>query len=736
MNKSIFFKISLIAVLIGGHTFSYFLQAQHLFSVNYNNLSNENVMFLNSQIVSFEISALTKNNENKEAYSVAFSSVTNTIIIILNEQTGAHVVITPEEESLTEFQLVPFFIEELKQATLGEANRYLVIETNLDFSIQSIASVSAAKRTIFIPQYFYGEKENIKEALPKDRQIIHIFKEKPRLIPIWDDQETLCQIAQLEETMSYYKYMFKLPDGVLATYDEHFNPDNEKNGSRVGENLEFALSGNLNAQQTTATEYALALWGAQLAGTIPVDINITTVQMGGGVLGSSYQQQHFLDPVTNTYYHSSLWNQIKGYDATNLRDIRLEMNSNSSIFYLGTNGNPGNRIDWVTVMLHEVCHGLGFSALTTEDGRYAYTNASGNGYYTNYPGIFDRQLYQGDTGNTALTTLDENNRYALLRSNNLYANAPASNLLAANGSTRVKMFAPTTYMRGSSVSHWDESVTFPTFMKYAIPYGLATHTFSSREIGIFLDMGWTQPMFDPNASWVTFHANGGVGNMSKQQFLPGQAQVLRTNAFTRTGHIFTNWNTVANGSGTAYENNQSIIISNDMNLHVQWQANTYTLTLNPNGGTVSPTTKQVTYGASVGTLPTPIRAGYVFQGWRIGSATITETTIWNYAQNMTATANWTTVGIVETLRATSLQIVPNPASYSIELRITNYTPDQIQEGIDQIDFYNIFGQLVKSVPFAGQTTMDGMLQKVDVSDLNAGIYMVKLGGKTVKLIVN
>ena len=40
-----------------------------------------------------------------------------------------------------------------------------------------------------------------------------------------------------------------------------------------------------------------------------------------------------------------------------------------------------------------------------------------------------------------------------------------------------------------------------------------------------------------------------------------------------------------------------------------------TITFNPNGGTVSTTSKTVSYQGTYGTLPTPTRSGYVFQGW-------------------------------------------------------------------------------------------------------------------------
>jgi len=748
MNKFNIFKTSLLLIAIIGFTFSVtFLQAQHLFSVNYNDLSKENVIYLNAQVANSEVStlSLTKNNSNKDVYSVVLSSVQNTKIIILNEETGAHVTITPAEESLlTEFQLASFFIEELKQAVLGDVNRYLVMEVDLNFLVKNVAAVSAAKRDVFIPQYLYGKKGNVKEAFPKDRQIVNIFKEKPRYIfDHTEDTEFLQYIAQLEKTMSYYVYMYKLPDGGLWIYDEHFNHDNDKSGTRTGEHLEFILSGNLDATQETATLFALNLWSEVLSSSVPVDISVMSINLGNPqVIGQSYRQPNYWNPETETWYCSALGNHMAGYNVVpNQRDIRLEMNSQFNFYYQIT-GNPGySQTDWITTMLHEACHGLGFYTLCGSDGSYSYTTSSGSGASTSFPGAFDRQLFQGLTG-PALTSLTQTERAALVKSGpnvsswspsygdgDLYAGAPESHLLAANGGVRVRMFTPSSWQGGSSVSHWSSNVSFPTFMRYYLSGKL--HSIGTRKIGIMLDMGWTQPMIDPDASWVTFHANGGEGNMSKQQFLPEQTQELRINDFSRTGYTFENWNTEPDGEGDTFTANQSITISNDMDLYVQWQANTYTLTFNPNGGTVSPTSKEVTFGEPVGELPIPIRAGHAFQEWRIGATPVREETIWNHTQAMTVTARWITLSISDTQHTVSLQIIPNPASHTIELRITGY-----ELRIDKIEFYNIFGQIVKSVPFAGQTIKDEVSQKIDISDLNAGIYMVKIGDQTVKLVVN
>ena len=69
---------------------------------------------------------------------------------------------------------------------------------------------------------------------------------------------------------------------------------------------------------------------------------------------------------------------------------------------------------------------------------------------------------------------------------------------------------------------------------------------------------------------VTFDANGGIGEMLPQQYIVGSPQVLRPNAFTNPNTPFVNWNTAADGSGTAYANTQEITVSRNITLYAQW----------------------------------------------------------------------------------------------------------------------------------------------------------------------
>lgn len=72
---------------------------------------------------------------------------------------------------------------------------------------------------------------------------------------------------------------------------------------------------------------------------------------------------------------------------------------------------------------------------------------------------------------------------------------------------------------------------------------------------------------------------------------------------------------------------------------------TYTLTFDPNGGTLSQTSKAVTLGKTVGSLPTPTRSGYTFGGWynEMEGTYLTETAIYDLEQDSTLTAVWTEV---------------------------------------------------------------------------------------------
>ncbi|WP_432418371.1 InlB B-repeat-containing protein [Aurantimicrobium minutum] len=69
---------------------------------------------------------------------------------------------------------------------------------------------------------------------------------------------------------------------------------------------------------------------------------------------------------------------------------------------------------------------------------------------------------------------------------------------------------------------------------------------------------------------VSFNANGGTGIMPDQSGFA--TTTLNTNTIARTGYGFTGWNTIANGSGTAYAVDATHPFTSSETLYAQWRA--------------------------------------------------------------------------------------------------------------------------------------------------------------------
>ena len=100
---------------------------------------------------------------------------------------------------------------------------------------------------------------------------------------------------------------------------------------------------------------------------------------------------------------------------------------------------------------------------------------------------------------------------------------------------------------------------------------------------------------------------------------------------TKTGYTFTGWEPELPPTMPAH----------NMALTAQWRINSYTVTLDPNGGRVSPDALSVTYLTAYGSLPTPVRSDYRFDGWYLGDDKIEPQTVMSQAAPHTLTARWT-----------------------------------------------------------------------------------------------
>ena len=105
----------------------------------------------------------------------------------------------------------------------------------------------------------------------------------------------------------------------------------------------------------------------------------------------------------------------------------------------------------------------------------------------------------------------------------------------------------------------------------------------------------------------------------------------------RTGYTFTGW---VDAQGNAVTAETVYTTAAGSTITAQWVANTYTVTLVPNGGKVSHTTITVIYDAPIGTLPLPKRDGYFFGCWVFNNVAYTADTIYTVDGDMKLYASW------------------------------------------------------------------------------------------------
>ena len=117
---------------------------------------------------------------------------------------------------------------------------------------------------------------------------------------------------------------------------------------------------------------------------------------------------------------------------------------------------------------------------------------------------------------------------------------------------------------------------------------------------------------DSGASGSMKNLNGVAWNSTKK---------LTANGFKKEGYSFIGWNTMPDGSGTAYSNKANVRNlagenGTKVTLYAQWKMNTYKVTYKTNGG-IMPVEARTSYNVHDDTiiLEVPTREGYTFVGW-------------------------------------------------------------------------------------------------------------------------
>jgi Listeria-Bacteroides repeat domain (List_Bact_rpt). len=119
----------------------------------------------------------------------------------------------------------------------------------------------------------------------------------------------------------------------------------------------------------------------------------------------------------------------------------------------------------------------------------------------------------------------------------------------------------------------------------------------------------------------------------------------------RKGYAFGGYSAKKNSSKKITKNTK---VKKNTTFYTIWKANEYTLTFDPNGGTLpsNARTRKRKFNSKYGDLPIPIRAGHKFKGYRTarnGGTTATANTTYTTAANVTLYAQWEEIPAAERL---------------------------------------------------------------------------------------
>lgn len=251
----------------------------------------------------------------------------------------------------------------------------------------------------------------------------------------------------------------------------------------------------------TAFEYAVSIWEGLISSPVTIHVKAKWETLEYGVLSYSdsvkYQYNFEGAPMQNVQYPMPLAEKLYGKSINDDSDADITISVQDNFYssgyswYYGTDGNPSeNQFDFITIMIHEIAHGLGFQGTMTVNSN----NYGKWGTTVLYPAVFDTYFVNSSGQQLVDTTIFQVPSEELY---NQYLSALYFNSTFAaeqyNGSYP-QMYTASTFRSGSSIMHLDETTfaegTENSLMTPVINTEEAIHSPGSIALAMLYDMGW------------------------------------------------------------------------------------------------------------------------------------------------------------------------------------------------------------------------------------------------------
>jgi hypothetical protein len=256
----------------------------------------------------------------------------------------------------------------------------------------------------------------------------------------------------------------------------------------------------LGEQRLIAFQHAANTWAGLISSAVTIRVGANfdplpctaTAAVVGGAGPNSVARDFPGAPRANTWYLTALANALSGVDLVGEDVISAVFNSAIGTtcafpltWYYGLDGTPpANQIDLVSVILHELGHGLGFLTIIDDvtgekflgrDDAFMVNLERHGAIPPDFPSMTDAQR--------AAASTDTGNLHWVGPS----VEAASEVLTAGKVGNHVRMYAPNPLEEGSSVSHWDTTLTPEQLMD---PFYTGPRHTPVLELPLFQDIGW------------------------------------------------------------------------------------------------------------------------------------------------------------------------------------------------------------------------------------------------------
>ncbi len=271
----------------------------------------------------------------------------------------------------------------------------------------------------------------------------------------------------------------------------------------------------IGEQRSIVFAQAATIWASivQPAADVTIDVEFTALtpcEPDLGPVGSAGPQYIDRDwttptpvPLPGTWYPMALAQHLRNVDY-GVSAIGSSFNSNIGTsgcltgltWYYGLDGNAGvNQADLLTIVLHELAHGIGFVSLVDNA-----TGAKAGGF----DDVFMTFL-RDDSLDKSWPAMTDGERVAsAIDSDDLVWTGPqVQHLLSILSGTETsttngypQMYAPGVLEVGSSVAHWDVDITYDSGANELMEYLLATPWDMAMTVALMRDIGWGGAYYD------------------------------------------------------------------------------------------------------------------------------------------------------------------------------------------------------------------------------------------------